>query len=64
MHLLPARHDLQLQMGRYLQAAGLADEPDKAPLLFRTARKKSRELTGRGLNSNDLLWIVKRRLKP
>jgi hypothetical protein len=38
MHLVPVRHDLQLPMGRDLQAAGLAGEPDKSSL-FRTARK-------------------------
>jgi integrase/recombinase XerD len=30
--------------------------------LFRTAKKRKRELTDRGLNGNDLLRIVKRRL--
>jgi hypothetical protein len=34
----------------------------KAPL-FRTARKKKRELSDRGLSGNDLLRIVKRRLR-
>ena len=49
-------------MERYLQAAGLEGRSDKTPL-FRTARKRKRELTDRGLNGNDLLRIVKRRLK-
>ena len=62
VHLVPARHDLQLQMDRYLRAAGLAGGPDKAPL-FRSAKKRVRELTGRRLTGNDLLRIVKRRLK-
>jgi predicted nuclease of restriction endonuclease-like (RecB) superfamily len=61
---VPVRHDLQLQMEHYLRAAGLEGRSDKTPL-FRTARKKKkkRELTDRGLNGNDLLRIVKRRLK-
>src|SRR5262245_23803623 len=62
LHQVPVRHDLQLQMERYLKAAGLAGRSDKAPL-FRTARRRKRELTDRGLNGNDLLRIVKRRLK-
>jgi site-specific recombinase XerD len=62
MHVVPARHDLQLQMQAYLKSAKLAGQSDKAPL-FRTARKKKRELTERGLNGNDLLRVVKRRLK-
>jgi integrase/recombinase XerD len=64
LHQVPARHDLQLQMEQYLQAAGLEGRSDKTPL-FRTAKKKKGEkgLTDRGLNGNDLLRVVKRRLK-
>ena len=63
LHQVPVRHDLQLQMEQYLRAAGLEGRSDKTPL-FRTARKKKkeRELSDRGLNGNDLLRIVKRRL--
>src|SRR4051794_31971835 len=61
LHRVPARHDLQLQMERYLRAAGLEGRSDRTPL-FRTARRRRRELTGRGLDGNDLLRIVKRRL--
>src|SRR3954452_24193159 len=62
LHQVPARHDLQLQMERYLKSAGLEGRSDKTPL-FRTVRKRKRELTDRGLDGNDLLRIVKRRLK-
>jgi integrase len=62
LHHVPARHDLQIQMETYLRAAGLEGRCDKTPL-FRTAKRKKRELTERGLNGNDLLRIVKRRLK-
>ncbi len=62
LHEVPARHDLQLQMETYLRAAGLEGQSDKSPL-FRTARRRKRELTERGLDGNDLLRIVKRRLK-
>jgi integrase/recombinase XerD len=61
LHRVPARHDLQLQMEAYLRAAGLEGRSDKTPL-FRTAKRRKRELTERGLNGNDLLRIVKRRL--
>src|SRR4051794_10858222 len=62
LHQVPARHDLQLQMERYLKAAGLEGRSDKTPL-FRTARRWKQELTDRGLSGNDLLRIVKRRLR-
>ncbi|MFO0949700.1 MAG: tyrosine-type recombinase/integrase [Isosphaeraceae bacterium] len=62
LHQVPVRHDLQLQMERYLKATGLEGMTDKSPL-FRTARRRKRELTDRGLNGNNLLRIVKRRLK-
>jgi integrase/recombinase XerD len=62
LHQVPARHDLQLQMEQYLRAAGLEGRSDKSPL-FRTAKRKKRELSERGLTGNDLLRIVKRRLK-
>jgi site-specific recombinase XerD len=66
LHLVPARHDLQLQMASYIDDARLRGQPDKSPL-FRTARKKRkrepRQLSDQGLSGNDLLRIVKRRLK-
>src|SRR4051795_503807 len=61
LHQVPVRHDLQLQMERYLKATGLEGRSDKSPL-FRTAKRRTRELTDRGLNGNDLLRVVKRRL--
>src|SRR5690606_19138667 len=44
VHVVPARHDLQLQMDRYLEAAKLKDRPGKAPL-FRSARGRARKLS-------------------
>jgi integrase len=49
-------------MAAYIEAACLAGQPDKSPL-FRSAQKRKRALTARGLTGNDLLRIVKRRLK-
>src|SRR4051812_15259460 len=48
LHKVPVRHDLQIQIEEYLCAAGLENRSDKTPL-FRTARRKKRELTERGL---------------
>jgi site-specific recombinase XerD len=62
LHLVPARHNLRLQMAAYIAAAGLQAQSDKAPL-FRSAMKRKRALTNRPLTGNDLLRIVKRRLK-
>jgi len=62
VHQVPARDDLQKQMKAYIEAAGLAGQPDKTPL-FRSAMKRKRALTDRPLTGNDLLRIVKRRLK-
>ena len=49
-------------MKAYIEAAGLAGQSDKAPL-FRSAQKRKRALTDRPITGNDLLRIVKRRLK-
>jgi len=62
LHLVPARHDLQLRMAGNIEAAGLAGQHDKSPL-FRSAMKRKRALTDRPITGNDLLRIVKRRLK-
>jgi integrase/recombinase XerD len=62
VHQVPARDDLQKQMKAYIEAAGLAGQSDKAPL-FRSAMKRKRALTDRPITGNDLLRIVKRRLK-
>ena len=45
-----------------MRAAGLEGRSDKTPM-FRTAKRRRRELSERGLTGNDLLRIVKRRLK-
>lgn len=49
-------------MEQYPRAAGLEGRSDKTPL-SRSARRKRRELSERGLRGNDLLRIVKRWLK-
>jgi hypothetical protein len=49
-------------MKAYMEAAGLAGQSDKAPLV-RSALKRKRALTDRPISGTDLLRIVKRRLK-
>jgi integrase/recombinase XerD len=62
VHQVPARDDLQKQMKAYIETAGLAGQSDKAPL-FRSAMKRKRALADQPITGNDLLRIVKRRLK-
>lgn len=58
---IPARHDLQQLLTEYLTAAGIAEAPKDTPL-FRSALRRSKELTERGMSANDLCRMVKRRL--
>jgi site-specific recombinase XerD len=59
---IPVRHDLELFLLKYLQAAGLGDESGDRPL-FRSARRATGQLTDRGMTDNDMGRMVKRRLK-
>jgi site-specific recombinase XerD len=59
---IPVRHDLQGYLDAYLAAAGIHPEDKDAPL-FRTARRKTKTLTDRGMTAKDILRMIKRRLK-
>jgi integrase/recombinase XerD len=59
---IPVRHDLQLMILTYIEAAGLHDAPDDAPL-FRSAVKNNRELSKRPFHVNDACRMMKRRLR-
>ena len=59
---IPVRHDLQLYLDAYLQAAGLAGASGEAPL-FRTAQKKVRALTSARMSRVYIWRMVKRRCK-
>lgn len=59
---IPVRHDLQLYILAYLDAAGLKDAGRDTPL-FRTAYRKSGRLTASAMTGVDLCRMVKRRLK-
>jgi integrase/recombinase XerD len=59
---IPVRHDLRQFILDYLTAAGL-EYPDKATPLFRTAVRRTRELTQFGMTADDMTRMVKRRIK-
>jgi len=56
---VPAHHKAAEFLDAYLEGAGIAEEKDSP--LFRTARGRIRELTGRGLVAREALAMVKRR---
>jgi len=58
-HELPVHHLAEEYLDAYLKSAGI-EEQKKTPL-FRTSRGRSRALTGRGMTSSDVLYMVKRR---
>ena len=55
------RYDLQGFLFEYLDAAGIRND-DRDAALFRTAVRRERRLTGRGLTGNDMGRMVKRRM--
>lgn len=59
---IPVRHDLEAMLFAYLDAAGLRDAAKDAPL-FRTAVRKTDQLTDRGMHVLDICRMVKRRLR-
>jgi integrase/recombinase XerD len=59
---IPARHDLERFILDYLDAAGVRDEPKDSPL-FRTAVRRTRQLTRNAMTAVDACRMVKRRLK-
>jgi integrase/recombinase XerD len=59
---IPVRHDLQKMIFAYIEAAGLREAPDDAPL-FRSAVKNNRELSKRPFHVNDACRMMKRRLR-
>ena len=59
---IPVRLDLQRIILAYLDATGLRTEPKDSPL-FRSTRRKTKQLTGKSLTSKAICELVKRRLK-
>jgi integrase/recombinase XerD len=59
---IPVRHDLQLFIVDYLEAAGIAAEPKDRPF-YRTGNARSGKLTSNAMDSVTVCEMVKRRLK-
>ena len=60
-HEMPAHHCLEEYLDAYIEAAGIADEK-KAPL-FRSANRRTGQLTTNSLSSSDAWAMVRRRAK-
>lgn len=59
---IPVRHDLEKMIVEYIDAAGIQNAPKDAPL-FRTALRKTGQLTTNSMYVVDVCRMVKRRLK-
>ena len=59
---IPVRHDLEQMLFAYIDAAGLRHAPKDAAV-FRTAQRKTRQLTRTRVSAIDISRLVKRRLK-
>jgi integrase/recombinase XerD len=58
---IPVRHDLRLTIAAYIEAAGLQDAPQDAPL-FRAAVGTTGKLRAAAIHVNDICRMMKRRL--
>jgi site-specific recombinase XerD len=59
---IPVRHDLEVFIRAYLEAAGISNEAKDRPL-FRAGNGRKKELTDNALDSRVVCDLVKRRLK-
>jgi len=59
---IPVRHDLERFILAYVEAAGIAGDAKDRPL-FRSTRRRTKQLTGNALTSKAICELVKRRLK-
>jgi site-specific recombinase XerD len=59
---IPVRHDLLMYLRAYLDAAGLNNQQQAVPL-FRSAVRRTRQLTNRSLAADDIARMVQRRLR-
>jgi integrase len=58
---IPVRHDLDIWLREYLDAAGILGQDDKTPL-FRAADGKRKQLTMAGYMAHSMRQMMKRRL--
>jgi integrase/recombinase XerD len=59
---IPVRHDLEGYLTEYLDAAGIRGDALSTPL-FRSAARRTKTLTSSPLTGNDILRLLKRRLR-
>ena len=59
---IPVRHDLEGDILAYLEAADIAGDGKDSPL-FRSTRRRTKQLTGNALTTKAICELVKRRLK-
>jgi site-specific recombinase XerD len=59
---ITVRHDLEGNIRAYLDAAGIAAKPKDRPL-FRSTRRRTKQLTANPLTTKAICELVKRRLK-
>lgn len=59
---IPVRHDLEAFLFEYLAAAAITDADKQSPL-FRTAIRRTVQLTDRPMTSDDMGRMVKRRMR-
>jgi len=60
---IPVRHDLQALLQEYLRSAGIQTENSPENLLFRSAIRKTKQLTDRPMSGGDLGRMIKRRMR-
>jgi site-specific recombinase XerD len=60
-HEMPAHHCLEAFLDAYIEAAGIADQ--KKEPLFRTANRRTKQLTGNAMSTSDVWAMVRRRAK-
>ncbi|MGL4461275.1 MAG: tyrosine-type recombinase/integrase [Planctomycetia bacterium] len=59
---IPARHDLEVYLSEYRDAAGIAGDPKESPL-FRSAERRTKRLTAAAMSATDIARMLKRRLR-
>ena len=59
---IPVRHDLELDLNAYLEAAGLLEAAPKAPI-FPTAVRREKRFTANPMKGEDVARMIRRRMK-
>lgn len=59
---IPVRHDLEVVLTEYIQAMGLVDAPDDAPL-FPCGVRREKRFSNKSMSFHDMSRMVRRRMK-